>query len=228
MTTLVLTKRDMELLAFLARHRECDLELIAELFFARDPFSGAPNKKRTKACARRISRLRAHGYVGLARVKDGAKTRSVAHLAPRSGQPLEDGDAPHRTLGPKNRIHHLRTLDALRLLEIDIKARGGRVVSFETESLLRAKTQRGRRTRPGDSFASFPDAVCTVVLPTVSGERQVNIALEIVTIKYTSADIREKHWSFGQHYAEAVWFADKASTSARVQHITGAPCLTLS
>lgn len=226
MSTLVLTKRDMDLLAFLALHREYDMALLAETFFYRDPVSDWPNMRPAKACARRIARLRAHGYLDVRRVKDGRRTRSVAYIAPRADQPLDDR-ASRRTLHRKARVHHLKTLDALRALEKDITQRGGRVVRVETEHTLRANAQRGRRTRRGDSFSSFPDAVCIAVVPTAAGAREVRIAVEYVTGKYTSADIREKRDSFRTNYDDAVWFADKARTVKRVKSITGAPCSIL-
>ena len=226
MTTLVLTDRDMEMFDLLALHRECLLEDIA-LLWAKNPYTGTTNRTPAKQCARRLAELRAHGYIELARIKDGRRTRTVVYLARRADQPLDER-ASRRTIGTKERVHHLRSLDALRLVEKRVAARGGRVKSFKVEALLRSEAQHGRRTRRGDFFASFPDALCIAVVPFHGGEREIKIAVEYVTSKYTSADIGEKHRSFKTEYDEAVWFADKRRTAERVTAITGGPCSILS
>lgn len=230
MTTLVLTARDMDMLAFLALHRECPLELLAKRFFSRNPFTGVENRNPEKQCARRLADLRAHGYLDTSRVREreGGRARVVAHVAAKADSPLDER-AARRSVNPKERVHHLRTLDAIREIEERVKARGGRVVDFRVEAAIRAAAQRGRRTRGGDTFEAFPDAVCTVAFRTEHGrERVVRIAVEYVTSKYASADIREKHASFSSQYDEALWFADKRRTASRVALLTGETCSVLS
>jgi hypothetical protein len=222
----VLTARDMDMLAFLALHRECSLEQLAQRFFQRNPFTGALNKNPEKQCARRMRELQAHRYLDLSHVNDGRKRRVVARVAARADAPLDER-AARRTISPKERVHHLKTLAAVEHVERSVQRRGGRVVEFRVEAAIRSEAQRGRRTRRGDAFDAFPDAVCIVALPSAHGERLVRVAIEYVTSKYCDADIRAKHESFADAYDEALWFGDRPRTSARVKRITGATCSLL-
>ncbi|MBI1948562.1 MAG: hypothetical protein HYS27_22940 [Deltaproteobacteria bacterium] len=227
MTSFVLTERDMELLSFLEKHRSFPLPLLAERFFAKNPFTRTRNTNPLKACERRMTALRAHGYIELDRVRIAGKPHVMARVATKADNPL-GVDASRRSIGTRSRVHHIRTIDAVHELERSVKARGGRVVSFTLEPQLRAREQRGRKTRRGDDFEPFPDAVCTVSLPDAGGEQRFDIAVEYVTSKYTSADIREKHESFRRLYKHAFWFADRDRTASRVRHITGGTCSILS
>lgn len=227
MTTLVLTARDMDLLAFLALHRECSLEQLALRFFRRNPFTGAVNKNPAKQCARRMHELQAHRYLDLSHVNDGRKRHLVARVAPRADAPLDER-AARRTINAKERVHHLKTLAAVEQLERDVAQRGGRIVEFRVEAAVRAEALRGRRTRRGDAFDAFPDAVCTVAMPSPRGERLMRLAIEYVTSKYCDADIRAKHESFASAYDDAIWFSDRPRTSERVKRITGKTCSLLS
>lgn len=227
MTSFSLTERDMELLSFLEKHRAFPLPLLAERFFDKNPFTGAPNKNPLKACERRMTALRAHGYIELDRIRIAGKPHVVARVASKADEPLAV-DASRRNIGARARVHHVRTIEAIGELERSLKARGGRVVSFTLEPQLRANEQRGRKTRRGDDFEPFPDAICTVAVPGERGEDRYDVAVEFVTSKYTSADIRDKHESFRRVYGRAFWFADRARTAWRVEHITGAACSILS
>ena len=226
MTTLVLTERDMEVLALLEEHHAVPLKMLLAKFQT-NPCTGEANANPLKACERRITALRKHGYVELDRVRDRGKIDVVARLARRADKPLHSS-ASRRRVAVSERAHHVRTLEAVAVFEQLVKERGGRVVTFRVEAALRSEKQRGRRTRRGERFASFPDAVCTVALATPSGERIVDVALEYVTSKYTDADIKEKAASFRQHFAESFWFADRPRTAARVTRVTGSPCSILS
>lgn len=228
MTTIVLTARDMDLLAFLALHREVPVDLLARRFFAKNPFTGAPNAVPLKPCTRRLRDLSAHGYLHLERVTEtpGRRSRPVARIAERADNPLGQR-AARRSINPKERIHHLRTLEAVRRVELAAQRRGGRLIEFRVEGALRAAAQRGRKTRRGDSFDAFPDALCTIAYPRNGGQRVVRIAVEYVTVKYTSAAIDAKHDSFQREYDGAAWFADKRSTAERVKRLTGATCSLL-
>lgn len=228
MTTIVLTDRDMELLAFLEAHRAAPISLLADRFFATNPFTGARNTNPLKACERRLSTLRAHGYVELERVRVAGRSRATARPASKADAPL-GSDASRRSVPRRARVHHLKTLDAVAVLDRTLRARGGRVVSFILEPQLRSDEQRGTKTRRGHDFAPFPDAVCTVAVPRgASGEERYDVAVEYATSKYTSADIREKHDGFARLYKQAFWFADRTRTSWRVRHITGGACTVLS
>lgn len=226
MTTIVLTARDMDLLAFLALHRECTIEQLAARFFAKNPYSGAVNKSPDKPCARRVAELQRHGYLETARVAEGRKRRVVVRVAAKAEAPLDER-AARRSVNPKERVHHMKTLDAVQRIEESVRRRGGVVVEFRVEAAIRAEAQRGRRTRRGDSFDAFPDAVCTVAFPTPNGERRERVAVEYVTSKYCDADIRAKHESFAGEYDQALWFADRPRTAARVRRVTGGTCSLL-
>lgn len=228
MTALVMTKRDMELLAFVAEHRSVPTALLAERFFKSNPFTGALSKSPLKACERRLSALRAHGHVEIDRIRDGDTTRALVRVAHSADAPLDDR-ASRRSIRVRERAHHLRTLDALAELERSLKHRGGRVVKVTLEAGVRTEQQRGRKTRRGDFFEAFPDAVCRVALSAGGGgERVIDVAVEYVTSKYTDRDIREKHDSFRRVYGESFWFADRPRTAWRVKHITGGACSILS
>lgn len=223
MTSFVLTPRDMQVLSFLEEHRAIPLPLLAERFFSQNPFTGTTNKSPLKACERRLTALRAHGYIEIDRVRVAGEMRIVARVAAKADEPL-GVEASRRTLGARSRTHHLRTIEAVGVLDRSLQARGGRVVSFTLEPQLRAREQSGRKTRRGDDFAPFPDAVCSIA---VGGER-FDVAVEYVTSKYTSADIREKHDSFRRAYRTSFWFADGTGTASRVRRITGGTCSVLS
>ena len=227
MTTIVLTARDMDLLAFLALHRECTIEQLATRFFARNPYSAAPNRNPEKQCARRVAVLQRHGYLETSRIADGRRRRVVVRVAAKSDAPLDER-AARRTVNPKERVHHVKTLDAVQRIEESVRCRGGRVVEFRVEAAIRVEAQRGRRTRRGDSFDAFPDAVCTLAFPTPHGERRERVAVEYVTSKYCDADIRAKHDSFAAEYDRTLWFADRPRTAARVKRLTGDTCSLLS
>ena len=227
MTTLALTERDMEVLAFLDAHYAVALPHLAALFFHTNPFSGAKNANPLKACERRITALREHGYIALDRVRDRGRVDLVARPARAANAPLGRA-ASRRRVAVVERVHHLRTLDAVEAMKLVVAQRRGRIVSFRLEAALRAEKHRGRRTRRGDWFESFPDAVCTIAVPGPNGERVFDIAVEYVTSKYTDADIRAKSESFRRAYAESFWFADRSRTAARVARIVGGKCSTLS
>lgn len=228
MTALVLTERDRELLAFLAVHRACTAELLAERFFSKNPFTGAPNTKPDKALERRLTALRRHGHVSLSRVRcDDGMVRAFVRPA-AAADPLLGDRASRRVVPRSGRSHHVRTLEAVRAVEESVRRRGDRFVSFQVEAAYRAARQRGRRTRNGDGFESFPDAVCTIAVRGPAGSwRVVLVAVEYVTSKYTDADIAVKRASFACTFDDALWFADRPRTAERVQAITGGTCAVL-
>ena len=227
MTTLILTKRDMDLMGLLEQHRTLPVETVAETLFQTNPFTGVANKNPLKACERRLSALRAHGYIELDRVRHNGRVEVLVRAASRADAPL--GVAISRRRVPvTNAVHHVRTLEAVDVLKRSVAASGGRVTRFSLEPALRAAEQRGRRTCRGDSFEAFPDAVCTVAVGDGGGERVYDVAVEYVTSKYTDADIREKWMSFRRVYRDSFWFADRPRTAQRVMRITGGTCSILS
>lgn len=226
MTAMSLTERDLDLLRFLEQHRSAPLELLAQRFFATNPFTGAVNAQPLKACERRLSTLRAHGYIELDRLRIGGRTVATARVATKADAALGT-DASRRAVPRNARIHHFKTLEAIAALERSLAIRGGRVLSFALEPKLRADEQRGTKTRRGHDFAPFPDAVCTVAFRRGTGEERYDVAVEYATSKYTSRDIREKHESFARRYRQAFWFADRDGTSKRIRDITGGTCTVL-
>jgi hypothetical protein len=226
MTTLVLTQRDIDLIGLLDEHRTLPVPTVAAMLFEKNPFTGVANKNPLKACERRLSTLRAHGYVELDRVRHNGKVEVLVRAASRAD--TAHGVAVSRRSVPvTNAVHHVRTLEAVDALKRSIAASGGRVTRFSLEPALRAAEQRGRRTRRGESFEAFPDAVCTVAVPGDGGERVYDVAVEYVTSKYTDADIREKCVSFRRVYRESFWFADRPRTAERVMRVTGGTCSIL-
>ena len=226
MTTLSPTERDLELLRFLEQNRWVSLEILAERFFATNPFTGAVNAKPLKACERRLSTLRAHGYIELDRLRVGKRTHATARVASKADTAL-GVDGSRRSVPRRARVHHLMTLEAIGALERSLRMRGGRVVSFALEPKLRADEQRGTKTRRGHDFAPFPDAVCTIAVKNGGAEERYDVAVEYATSKYTSRDIQEKHDSFARRYRQAFWFADRDRTSQRIRQITGGTCTVL-
>lgn len=222
-----LTPRDVAVIRFVATHRIVPLDLLAERFFERDPFNGIPNGNPADACARRLRALAAAGLLWLRSMDDGQREQRVATLGPTSENVT--GIRPDaRRVPARNRAHHLRTVEALRGIERAVCARGGRVVDVRYEQDLRVEMQRGRRTRRGEQYPAFPDAVCRYEGVDRAGARIVReIAVEYVTGKYTDADIKKKAASF-RRFQSAVWVADRPSTARRVVRLTGAPCGVLS
>ncbi|MBI1944662.1 MAG: hypothetical protein HYS27_03140 [Deltaproteobacteria bacterium] len=230
MSALVLTERDARLLAYLAAHRECPVDLLAERFFAANPYTGVANKSPGRLCARRIAQLRRHGFVDTLRLRERAGAREVVVLAGRADQVVGEG-ASRRRVPNATRSHHARTLDAIGLVRRDLARRGGRLVDFRVEAELRRAAMGRRRTRRGDAFCAFPDAECSVRqpgAPGAPGTAVTRVAVEYVTAKYSDEDIRLKHEGFSLAYAGTLWFADNARTAARVTRLVGAPCSVLS
>jgi hypothetical protein len=171
-------------------------------------------------CHRRLRALADAGYVALKSIrgqKAGHRTQSIT-LTRQAADAL--GTARPALLHPKGRDHHMATLRCVEQLRAQLAKRGGAIVSVALEHALRSAQQRGRGTARGETFASFPDAV--VVVREVGGSER-RVALEYVTGKYTNQMIAEKANDFAA-YDSTVWVADRASTSRRVEGLTGEPC----
>ena len=224
-STVCLTKRDLELLHELAAFRAMPVEQVAARFFAKNPFTGAKNGSPDAACARRLASLSAAGYVMKFHGDDGQRPRVLIGLGPKAGCVL--GAVALRAVPVRKIAHHARTMDALLMVEESVRARGGRVLLSRIEQQVRSDLQCGCFLVAGDSFDPFPDALCTAELPAGSAvrgrARRVQIAVEYATSKYTDRDILKKHQGFAG-YDEVVWFADRPTTQARVQRLTGALC----
>jgi hypothetical protein len=235
MMTVSITERDYALLDELCAFRAVPVEQLAVRFFSKNPFTGALNTNPHKACERRLAALSAAGFVMNFYADDGLKSRVLVGLGPKAHELL--GARARRAVPIRKLAHHTRTMDALKIVEESVRARGGRVLSSRIEQQVRSDQQRGRFLVAGDTFDPFPDAVCTAVLPAAeAGEhgepRRVEIAVEYATSKYTDEDIRGKHEGFTSHgdggYDEVLWFADRLSTRERVKRVTGGPCSIMS
>ncbi|MCC7071743.1 MAG: hypothetical protein IT383_10495 [Deltaproteobacteria bacterium] len=214
----------------MSKLRGVPIEHIAAHFFAADPFTGRPNKNPTRACERRVRDLAREGYFRLVREHDGQRRRQLVVLGQRSNQV---GRAAERPIGSRARLrrvparngaHHVRTLDAVAELEREIVNAGGHVLAVTLDGDIRGAALRGRRTSYGDRYPAFPDAVIKVKQ---ADGRVRDVAVEYVTSKYTSADIREKHAAFAK-YGDVIWVADTKRTAERVTALTGATCRTSS
>jgi hypothetical protein len=227
MTHFILTDRDAELIEFLAAHRECALTLLAERFFKRNPYSGEENRDPEAACQRRLSKLRREGYVTLDRVRERNKhVLPIVRLAARADSALGEA-ASRRTIAARDRPHHAKTLEAIRLIEQSLTRRGETVGAFRLENAIRSEAQRGRRTSRGDTFDAFPDAVVEIDFTRNDGFKTRTVAVEYVTSKYADKDIAAKLQSFTEKYNEVLWFADTPHTQKRVMNITGRACTLL-
>jgi hypothetical protein len=187
-----------------------------------DPVTGVPNANPIRACKRRLQSLAAAGFVWPTAFDDGGKQRDVALLGPASAGVTGTSPARNR-IPPRKRAHHVRTLDAVALIQRDVGASGGRLRRTRMEAELRLERQRGRFTRRGDELDLVPDAACTI-----EGDgRSVEVAIEYVTSKYTDDDIARKRDAFADSYDRVMWFADRPRTAERVRKMTGMPCTIL-
>jgi hypothetical protein len=215
-------------LAYVAANRAVPIDVLAGRFFDFDPITGEPNAYPVRACDRRLQVLGIGGYIWRTAFHDGDRQRDVAMLGPRAAGIT--GVRPGRNrVAPRKRAHHVRTLDALGIVERQVRASGGRVLRTLLEVDLRLEQQRGRFTKRDDAFDASPDAACTIEVEADAGgaRRTVDVAVEYVTSKYTDEDITRKHNGFGKNYERVMWFADRPRTAERVRKITGAPCTTL-
>jgi hypothetical protein len=198
-----------------------------QFHFAHDPFDEEWNGDPEKACRRRLTALARAGYVRLGNDYDGRRRRRVVTLGPASAAVAGDR-CEYRRVPARNRAHHIRTQEAVVELERIFAERGaGRLVDVAFDQDIRSDELTGRKTKRGDKFPVAPDAVCVAEARGANGVvREQRLAIEYVTSKYTDADIAAKHESF-RRYDGAAWFADNKTTAARVQRVTGLPCVVL-
>lgn len=226
-----LTQRDLALLRFVSAQRMVTVNHIAVAFFGTNPIDGSANTRPERACLRRLRYLQVHGCVWLDFRSDGVSRRQMVTAGPNAERVLganttaeNPRPALHR-IPPRRRAHHVKTLDAVALLDAHLARFGARIVSVKHDAELRAEEQKGRRLQRGEKLRPLPDAVC--VVESRDGKRRHTIVIEYVTSKYCDADIREKHESFAR-FPHVLWCADRASTAARVTRLTGKRCEVLS
>jgi hypothetical protein len=221
-----LTQRDLAIIRFIAVRRSALLEHIAAYYFAQDPFDEEWNLDPMKACCRRLGALSRAGYVRLGNDYDGRQRRRVVTLG-AAAVAIAGDRCDRRRVPARNRAHHIWTQEAIRRLEGELSSRGARIAGVSFDQDVRANELTGKMTKRGDKFPVIPDAVCRVEVRGNDGVTRLrNVAVEYVTSKYTDADTREKRESF-RRFDGAHWFADNATTAARVQRLTGASCSVL-
>lgn len=219
---ILLTERDLAVLRYIAAHRAVPLDVLALLYFDVDPITGEPNTNPLRACKRRLQLLATGGFIWPTAFHDGERKREVAMLGPAAAG-ITDTQPGRNRIAPRRRAHHVRTLDAVALIQRDVRARGERVLRTRLEPDLRLEQQGGRFTRRGDELDPVPDAACTID----EGDRAAEVAVEYVTSKYTDDDIARKRNAFADAYDRVMWFADRPRTAERVRKITGMPCTIL-
>ncbi len=220
---LFLTDGDLEILAFIAAHRAVPFDVLIACFFRTNRRTEQPNHAPERTCARRLRALERGGFVRTTTIGSSPGTVTRAASVTSSAARIL-GTAPPRALAVRNRQHHVATVRAIDELRMRVEKKGGRLVAAALEDDLRSRAQRGRRTRAGQDYEAYPDAVVTVVVPRESGDTQtLCIAIEYVTAKYADADIRRKAEGF-RRYDRTLWVADREATRARVERITGARC----
>ena len=219
---IALTERDLTVLRYIAAHRAVPTEVLAPLFFGADPVTGTPNANPLRACTRRLQSLASAGFVWPTAFHDGGRRREVVMLGPRAAGMTATRPGRNR-IAPRKRAHHVRTLDAIALIERGTRANGGLVLRTRLEADLRLEQKRGRFTKRGDQFDPVPDAACTIE----DSAGRAEVAVEYVTSKYTDEDIARKRDAFVDNYDRVMWFADCPRTAERVTKITGMPCTTL-
>lgn len=214
-----LTPRDVDLLTFCALHKGAPVGVVARRFFATHPTTGEPNKDPDHACRRRLKELVALGFLEPIAARGD---RRIAAVTAKAAAAL--GVAKRDTVALKGRAHHVATLTYLQDLTERYAAQGVKVLNIRLEFQLRSDLQAGHRTRKGDAFDAFPDAVFELERPTTDGsmDREEH-ALEYVTQKYSDRDIIDKAESFTPRYDSVVWVADKKTTAKRLSALTGRP-----
>ena len=166
---------------------------------------------------------RASGHVQRSVSRGRAGIESTIRLTPRAARQFQT--SPTASAGhPKAREHFAQTLRFVEQWRRTL-APNEQIAEVILEPVLRAREQKGRATRAGQTYDSFPDAVCVVHRTSADGTVVVErIAVEYVTGKYTTADIRNKADSFSGAYARTLWVADRASTARRVTTLVGEDC----
>ena len=121
----VLTARDAQILAFLAKHKAAPLDVVAEQFFRTSQLTSKLNKNPMAACERRLHILQRQGFIDLESIRErGNEVRTrVASLRPKSMQLLE-GRGVVRQVHGRARDHHHASLRAVLALQARLEARG--------------------------------------------------------------------------------------------------------
>ena len=128
---------------------------------------------------------------------------------------------------PRARAHHAATLAYVERVRAEL-GNHQEIAEVLLEPQLRARLQKGRGTRRGQVYESFPDALLTLNEMMPDGTMTTRqIAVEYVTSKYTSKDILEKSASFYSNYQSVLWVADNPRTQARVARLVGESCACL-
>ena len=205
---MILTPRDNDLIAYVAASQEVDVDLLAEIFFARDPQTGRQNTKPRAAAVRRLAMLRDAGFVRLVGTRTTVTSKGAVQV-----DGAVSGPCPMSM-----RAHHDGTLAAIEHYRRYLPY-GCSIADVMLERKIRQQRMKGRGVA-STKIGLIPDAVIT--LRTSTGSRSV--ALEYVTNKYTQAMIEGKLHGFRGNYDDIVFYADTPTTAARVIRVTGMGC----
>lgn len=122
---------------------------------------------------------------------------------------VRDRGGPARTRPPRNDhvVHHLLVVHAALQLA---RSESAEVLAVTGDETLRARLQEGIRSRGGAAQHSIPDGEVLLRLP---GGGCRTVGVEILTAKYTSADIKRKHADLPgvRFFASAASVADRAA-----------------
>ena len=205
---MILTPRDNDLIAYVAASREVGVDLLARIFFERDPQTGKQNGNPRAAAARRLAMLRDAGFLIVFGKRTAVTSKGAVHVDGAVSAPCPMSMRAHHD-GTLAAIEHFRRYHEL----------GATVCDVVLEHRLRQQRMKGcgvaRR-----KIGALPDAVITLRTPT--GNRSV--ALEYVSSKYTQAMIEGKLIGLRGDYDDIVFYADTPATAARVMRATGMVC----
>jgi hypothetical protein len=217
-----MSARTLQMLRYIADCGEVPLHVLLAAFWPDE------EPERARVCVDRwVSAQRTAGNVARSVSRGTAGIDSTVRLTPRAARQFEvqsTGIAGHR----KAREHFAQTLRFIESLRATLPA-NEHIDEIVLEPVLRAREQKGRATRAGQSYDSFPDAVIVVRRMNADGSwESERVAVEYVTSKYTTNDIRDKATSFAGAYARTLWVADSMSTARRVTTLVGQECPWLS
>jgi hypothetical protein len=109
---LILTLRDIALVRLIATFRVVPIDLLAERFFTTE-LDEDVERVPSEVCRRRLRRLAKAKYVQLGVEHDGRVRRPVARPGARAAC-VVGGEPARRGIPARNRVHHIRTLEAIR------------------------------------------------------------------------------------------------------------------
>jgi hypothetical protein len=214
--------RVLRLLRYIADSGEVPLHVLIAMFWPDED----PPEAATKA-ERWVERLSEQNLVERRAARSGAAIDATVRLTPKAAATFERPTSATTVSQPRAWRHHAASLRYVEHYK-GLLGPNERLVEALLEPQLRSRIQAGRATKRGETFESFPDVVLLVEAMLPDGSTATRrVAVEYVTSKYTSQDIKDKDESFSANYDEVRWVSDSARTKARVERLTGAECTCL-